>query len=120
MLTKVVANKRRNWDTVLGPLLFAYQIAVHSSTGETRFFLLYRRDAKLPTGLNFYSPRPKTPVIYSEYGTVLFKELKRIRKLARKNIHQAQSTQKKQYDKSTHPVTINVGDLDMLQGAAQV
>jgi len=115
MLTKVVANKGHDWDTVLGTLLCTYRTTVHSSTGETLFFLLYGRDAKLPTGLNFYSPRPKTPVIYSEYGTTLFKKLKRIRKLARKNIHQAQSTQKKQYDKSTHPVIINVGDLVMLQ-----
>ena len=65
--------------------------------------------------LNFYSPRPRTPVIYSEYGTTLFKELKLVRELARKNIQQAQSTQKKQYDKSSHPVTINVGDRVMLQ-----
>jgi len=85
MLTKVVATKGRNWDTVLGPLLFTYQTTVHSSTGETPFPLLYGRDAKLPTGLNFYFPQPKTPVIYSEYGTTLFKELKMIRELARKN-----------------------------------
>jgi len=41
--------------------------------------------------------------------------LKKTCELARKNIHQAQSTQKKQYDKSTDLVTINVGDLVMLQ-----
>ena len=115
MLTKVVANRGRDWDRLLGPLLFAYRTMVHSSTGETPFFLLYGRDAKLPTALNFYSPRPRTPVIYSEYGTTLFKELKLVRELARKNIQQAQSTQKKQYDKSSRPVTINVGDRVMLQ-----
>ena len=114
MLSKVVANKGRDWDRMLGPLLFAYRTMVHSSTGETPFFLLYGRDAKLPTALNFYSPRPKTPVIYSDYGTVLFKELKLIRDIARKNIQQAQSTQKKQYDKSTHPVTVQEGDLVMI------
>jgi len=68
------------------------------------------------TGLNFYSPWPRTLVIYSEYGTTL-KELKMICELARKSIQQAQYTQKKtkQYDKSTHPVTINVSDLAILQ-----
>ena len=47
--------------------------------------------------------------LYLEYGTTLFKELKVIRELARKNIQRAQSAQKRQYEKSTHPVTINVG-----------
>ena len=75
MLSKLVVNKGSDWDQVLGPLLFAYRIMPHSSTGETPFFLLYGRDAKLPSVLDFYSPRPKTPVIYSEYGKTLFQEL---------------------------------------------
>ena len=61
--------------------------------------------------MDFYSPRPKTPVIYSEYRKTLFKELKLIRDIARKNIQQAQSSQKKQYDKVSHPVSIEVGDI---------
>ena len=91
MLSKLVVNKGRDWDQVLGPLLFAYR---HSSTRETPFLLLYGRDAKLPSVLDFYSPRPKTPVIYSEYGKILFQELKQIRDIARKNIQQAQISQK--------------------------
>ena len=92
-------------------MLFAYQTTPHSSTGETPFFLLYGRDAKLPTALNFYSPCPKTPVIYSEYGKTLFKELKVICDIARENIQHAQSSQKRQYDKASRPVSIEVGDI---------
>ena len=110
MLSKLVVNKGRDWDKLLDPLLFAYRTMPHSSTGETPFFLLYGRDAKLPTALDFYSPRPKTPVIYSEYGKTLFQELKAIRDIARKNIQQAQASQKKQYDKTSRPVSIEVGD----------
>ena len=112
MLSKLVVNKGHDWDQVLGPLLFAYQTMPHSSTGEMPFFLLYGRDAKLPSVLDFYSPCPKTPVIYSEYiyGKTLFQELKQIRDIARKNIQQAQISQKKQYDKGCHPVSVEVGD----------
>jgi len=85
-------------------------LIIHSSTGETPFFLLYGRDAKLPSALNFHSPHPKTPVIYSDYGTILFKELKFICEVARESIQQARPSQKKQYDKSTRPVTIQVGN----------
>ena len=91
-------------------MLFAYRTTPHSSTGETPFFLLYGRDTKLPTALNFYSPPPKTPVIYSEYGKTLFKELKVIRDIARENIQHAQSSQKRQYDKASCPVSIKIGD----------
>ena len=38
MLSKLVVNKGRDWDQVLGPLLFAYRTMPHSSTGETPFF----------------------------------------------------------------------------------
>ena len=57
-----------------------------------------------------FSPCPKTPVIYSEYGKTLFQELKQIHDIARKNIQQAQISQKKQYDKGCHPVSVEVGD----------
>ena len=72
--------------------------------------MLYGRDAKLSTALNFYSPCPKTPVIYSEYGKTLFKKLKVIHDIARENIQHAQSSQKRQYDKASRPVSIKIGD----------
>ena len=110
MLAKLVENKGHDWDRLLGPVLFSYRTTPHSSTTETPFFLLYGRDAKLPSALDFYSPRPRTPVIYSEYGKTLFQELKQIRDMAKKSIQNAQKSQKKQYDKRSHPVTIKAGD----------
>ena len=44
-------------------------------------------------------------------GRHFFKELKLIRDIARKNIQQAQSLQKKQYDKASRPASIEVGDI---------
>ena len=40
----------------------------------------------------------------------LFQELKQIRDMAKKSIQDTQKSQKKQYDKSSHPVTIKAGD----------
>ena len=82
----------------------------HILQPEKHRFLLYGRDAKLPTALNFYSPHPKTPVIYSEYGKTLFKELKVICDIARENTQHAQSSQKRQYDKASCPVSTKIGD----------
>jgi hypothetical protein len=45
-------NKKQNdWDTQLPGLLFAYRTSVHSTTGETPFFLNHGRDPILPGDL---------------------------------------------------------------------
>ena len=41
MLSILVVNKERDCDRLLEPLLFAYQMTPHSSTGEMPFFLIY-------------------------------------------------------------------------------
>ena len=62
-------------------------------------FLLYGRDDTIPSDLDFYTPKPQTVTIESEYGRELFKELKQIRALARQSIVRAQPSQKHQYGK---------------------
>ena len=49
--------------------------------------------------------------MYSEYGKTLFEELKLIWDIARKDIQQAQSSQKRQYDKASSPVSVEVADI---------
>ena len=41
MLSKLVENKGRDWDRLLGPVLFSYRTTPHSSKNETPFFLLH-------------------------------------------------------------------------------
>jgi len=74
--------------------------------------LLYGRDARIPSALDFYVPKP---TVESDYGRELFQELKKVRNLARQNIRKAQSSQKRQYDKRTKEPVIKVGDLVMLE-----
>ena len=37
MLSKLVGQKGRDWDDLLGPVLLAYRTTPHSVTGECRF-----------------------------------------------------------------------------------
>ena len=115
MLTKLVAKGGRNWDTLLGPVLFAYRTTPHSSTGVSPFYLTYGCDPVLPTALDFHAPAVRYPVIETEYGKELAKELKQARQLAKKQIQSAQHSQKKFYDKRSKDVELKIGDRVMLK-----
>ena len=71
----------------------AYSTTPQTSTGESPFYLLYGRDAKVPYALDFYVPGPPAVITESEYGRELFQELKRIREIARQHIKKTQSSQ---------------------------
>ena len=115
MLSKVVVKGGKDWDECLGPALLAYRTAPQASTGQSPFFLLYGRDARIPTALNFFVPAINCPTVETEYARELFKELKRARQVARKSIQSAQGIQKRQYDKRAHESKICAGDLVMLK-----
>ena len=116
MLMKLVEKKGKNWDKLLGLILLAYRTSLHSSSGETPFFLMYGHDCRIPTGLNIYVPRTSCSTVETDYGRGLFKELGQARQVARQNIMRAQSSQKSQYDKTaTSDLKIQDGDLVMLK-----
>ena len=71
MLTKLV-EKRGNLNALLGLVLMMYHTTPQLSTRESSFYLLYRRDAKLPIAMDFYAPSIKSLTIESEYGRKLF------------------------------------------------
>ena len=43
---------QKDWDTYLPYILHAYRTSVHTSTGEIPYFLMYGRDAKMPSWLD--------------------------------------------------------------------
>ena len=115
MLCKLVEKRGKNWDMLLGPVLFAYCTTPHDSTGESPFFLMYGRDARLPTALDFHMPLSGCPTVETDYARELYKELKIAREIANKNIKKAQSSQKTQYDKIAKNCNVEAGDLVMMK-----
>ena len=115
MLAKIVSKKGRDWDELLGPVLMAYRTTPHSSTGEAPFYLVYGRDARLPTGLDFSIPAVKYPIVATDYAKELSAELKLAREAAQKSIEKAQAEQKKHYDRRAKDTDLVVGDLVMLK-----
>lgn len=115
MLSKMVSKGGQDWDDLLGPVLFAYRTAPHTSTGETPFSLMHGHDPRVPTSLNFYQPTYAAPVIETDCARELFQNLRQARRMAQQNIKKAQHQQKRSYDRSAKEPTIKVDDLVMLK-----
>ena len=59
LLAKHAHKFSPDWDLHLQQLLFAYRVKPQDSTGEGPFYLVYGRDARMPT--ESATPRPLTP-----------------------------------------------------------
>ena len=115
MLSKCVTQYGRDWDERLPYVLFAYRASVHESTRESPFYLLYGRDPRLPTETALCQPTTKYQVDIQDYRTELVTHLSDAWHLAQQNISDAQSKQKRNYDKRGNNPTVRVGDRVMVK-----
>ena len=96
-------------------MLFAYRTTPHISSGESPFYLVYGRDARIPSSLSFDAPVVKYHTIETKYGRALFKELQTAKETAQKTIGKAQQIQKHNYDKIATDSHLEGGGLCMLK-----
>ena len=114
MIAKSVDKFGMNWDEHLPHLLFAYRTKPHESTGESPFYLLYGRDARVPTEAALSTVRTEYQVDIDDYKSELVYGLSESWKIAREQIKKAQKRQKRQYDRRARPKDIRVGDRVMV------
>ena len=70
----------------MGPIFLVYCTTTHSTIGGAPFYLVNGRDACLPIALDSKVPTVKYPIVATEYGKEVSKELKRARAVAKDNI----------------------------------
>ncbi|XP_078472915.1 LOW QUALITY PROTEIN: uncharacterized protein LOC144734543 [Lampetra planeri] len=58
-LKRMAAANQQDWDEHLPYALFAYTTAVHTSTGQTPFLMMFGRESRLPADLLFGVPPPQ-------------------------------------------------------------
>ena len=92
MLSKCVTKHGRDWDERLPYILFAYRVSVHESAKESPFYLLYGRDARLPTETVLSQPTTPYQLDMQDYRTELVTHLSDAWSLAQQNITKAVHT----------------------------
>ncbi len=111
MLAKVVAEDQRNWDLYVSSSCFAYNTAVHSSTGFSPSLLEFGRELRLPNDLLEPSENEKRAVSHTEYAHQLKTRLTKAFKTAKDVLHTAHKTQKHFYDRWARANVFKEGDL---------
>jgi hypothetical protein len=109
MLSHYVDVDQHNWDDHLAAVTFAYNSAVHASTQETPFFLVFGRDSKMPhdlTQVNMHLLNESA----QDYVERLISTLTTAHRLANEHLHQARQVQKFHYDQRHQDVHFNAGD----------
>ena len=119
MIAKSCDVRDRDWDDHLPYLLFAYRVSAQESTKESPFFLLYGRDARVPTSTVLTHVRTPYAVDVSDYKEDILSSLSTAWKLAGDNIKQSQVTQKRQYDRLSKKVSVRPGDRVMVHMPAE-
>jgi len=114
MLRHMCAEKPKDWDRYVAPLLFAYREVRQDSLGYSPFELLYGRTVRGPMSIlrelmtnEVAEPEVKTTY---EYMLDLKDRLQSTCELAQIELQKSQTRQKKYYDRKTKDRTFEPGD----------
>ena len=102
------------WDKHLQHLLFGYRTKPHNSTNESEFYMIYGRDARLPTETALSTPPTLQMLEVDDYKTELVSGLTQCWNIARTSVNTAQARQKKYYDRYASEPKIQVSDRVMV------
>lgn len=112
MLASFVVDDHSRWDEFLKYVTHAYNCSVHTTLGDSPFFMVFGRDAVDPHDV---LPPSRYRLITNEVG-LFSAHWHRAMLLARSNLEKAQAKMKAYYDnQGTKDVVYNVGDKVLLR-----
>ena len=94
MLAKTVRKGGDDWDERLPYVLFAYRTSLQDSTKESPFFLIYGRDARLPTEAALAPPVAREELDVDSYKSEVVERMSSAWNLAKMKVQKAQRQQK--------------------------
>ena len=109
MLAIAVGKHPADWEVYIRKLCFAYNTSVHSSTGNSPFFLMFGRQATIPIDLMFPLDKEQQKEV-PEYVHQLREGLQAAYSLVRERCNTEHKRQKSIYDRKAHGGPFNKGD----------
>lgn len=110
-LRSFTTKNRDDWDDLLKYATFAYNNAIHSSTGFTPHELAHGFKIKIPTNLT----KPKLTYNYENFADMTRNNIARALELAKENLYNSKEKNKKYYDRNVRDIDININDLVLVK-----
>jgi hypothetical protein len=110
MIASYVNDGQTDWDVHLKPCVYAYNNAVHPSTQETPFYLMYLRKNNMPIDLNYQQPESHA-VEVPNYKMLMQERMQLAWEKAGLKIKYNQEEYKEAYDKKAKDHDLKIGDL---------
>ena len=103
-----VNSEQTDWDVFLPSFLFAYRVSPCISTGDSPFYLLFGREARLAPDTSLLPPTQLSTSV-EEHRKRIVTQIETAQSIARNHIARAQQLMKHQYDKKAADVPFKIG-----------
>lgn len=103
-ISHYIENEPHKWSDIVKYVAFAYNTTVNQSTGFTPFYLMYAREATMPSDYILYN-KNQDPDMLKE-----IRNIQRVRREVPKIIQKAQLAQKKYFDATKRDLLLQTGD----------
>nr|CAD2180707.1 unnamed protein product [Meloidogyne enterolobii] len=120
ILSKYITKNQPNFDEFLNFTNFCYNTAVHNTTNETPFYLMFGRDPIFCVD-QILDPKIRDPIAFNdtaEFKQLLVTSLRVAWESAAETHKEAQIKMKEQYDKHIRVSTIQIGDRVLIRNYA--
>ena len=122
MLSTCLDHHNSDWDMYVSKVCMAYNSSVQSTTGYSPFYLMFGRDARLPTDIIHEPPQCiadiPTQQLYGQYVVNQQEKFLKAFEAVRKSISTKQCHQKQLYNQKVHGDPYRPGDLVWLYNPA--
>ena len=69
-ISMYVSRNQKDWDLHIPAILFGYRVSPHNTTGESSFYLLYGREARLSMDVSLLPSRNETSSLHDHRARI--------------------------------------------------
>ena len=110
MVKTYVNDEHDDWDEFLPQLEFAYNTAVHATTGFTPYELMFGRMPKVPLDLILTRPEIDFPVTIDNYAGEIKRNLKKAYEAVTRNVESRMEIARIYYNRASVAADFDIGD----------